>query len=187
MRDDLWSFVPMLKCKFPPHCVAKRRLATRARIEVELGGHKFLDFAVRRHETARMDLKEFVRETLVQIIDGVGQAQVQRRGLVNPELREIQTESGMQIDQENIKGSGLLLSKFGSAVIQIVEFDIAITVSNQGKDTTGSATEKEAGVKLQVVSASIGESKSGTYEMQRSRTDISHIKFRVPIMFDGGI
>jgi hypothetical protein len=78
-----------------------------------------------------MDVKEFVRETLLQITQGVSEAQHKASGgIVNPRMRLVssKTEDGgnvTEVDAEGIKGSGLLMTNYQYGVASMIEFDIA--------------------------------------------------------------
>jgi hypothetical protein len=77
-----------------------------------------------------MDLKEFVSETLVQIVAGVKQAQLETKVLgaeVNPHL-----VGGSQSDAVKLG----YLRAGGNGFAQIVNFDVALTIM-EGTGTKG--------------------------------------------------
>jgi hypothetical protein len=98
-----------------------------------------------------MKLQEFVKETLLAVINGVGEAQDalgERGGEVNPYTRGTP--------------KGLL---YGSKELQYVDFDVAVTVVE--------STEASAGITV----LGIG----GKGALSESTNSVSRIKFRVPI------
>lgn len=115
---------------------------------------------------ANMELKEFVSNSIVQIIEGVKEAQDkagQFGAIVNPTnlfLYSGQTGTAGQTLEDN-------------NVSRLVEFDIAVT-SVEGEKTKGGL-----GVVVGVLSAGT----MGQSEAQNS--SVSRIKFSVPILFPG--
>jgi len=110
-----------------------------------------------------MDLKEFVREALVQVTSGVREAQDQVRekgGYVNPSV--VSSASG----QPEATHFGTLNS--GQNVL-LMEFDVAVTATD--------STEGGAGAKLAVASVfSIQAGGKGTSGSEST----SRIRFKVP-------
>ncbi|KRA57395.1 hypothetical protein ASD89_06900 [Caulobacter sp. Root656] len=101
-----------------------------------------------------MELREFVTNTLVQILEGVGDAQEQlgktgKRGIVNPTW-----------------GGGEKLYEH----VQNVSFDVAVTVASKAE---GGAN---AGIK--VLAIDIGA--KGSIETQNS--NVSRVAFSIPIL-----
>lgn len=115
-----------------------------------------------------MDLKEFVRESLVQISGAIVEANAALVGtdaVVNP--FNVAIFSGDQ------KAYGRLnhAYKENDAIVEVVEFDIAVT--------TESGTQKGGGLKISVASIGVGaEGKSTGAESHASR-----IKFKVPMVY----
>jgi len=108
-----------------------------------------------------VDLKEFVSETLLQIVNGVADAQIQATtagARVNPRLVGGQTHAA---------GLGFLASSHGPA--QIVQFDVALTVKE------GSGTKGGIGIVAGIVS--LGSSGQSSAE----NSSISRVKFNVPL------
>lgn len=108
-----------------------------------------------------MELREFIRDALSQIIGGVCDAQVEiaksdSGGIVSPPI---------QTDWEK---AGYVFAK-GGLPVQKVDFDIAVTVSEKTgtKGTIG------------IVIAAIGLGSQG--ESSNARASDSRIKFTVPI------
>jgi len=109
-----------------------------------------------------MDLKEFISETLSQIVSGVKGAQesAKRHGAeINPELfGNVQELAKEGIVQTNSGGS-----------TTIVEFDVALTV------TEGTGTKGGIGVFTGMVNlGSSGQSKS-------ENISVSRVQFKVPL------
>ena len=144
-----------------------------------------------------MDLKEFVTETLLAIAGGVADAQKKGRSVeavINPQLKQghsvVETSKGhkadmWKLDPDNLKGAGLLVTQ-SDEVAALVEFDVAVTIASGGKETSEKEGAKEAGARIQIVSASISSADTKAYEMRRTRTDITRVKFAVPVRFRQG-
>jgi len=108
-----------------------------------------------------MNLDDFVSETLQQIIKGITSAQ------------QFGASHGAQINPISIKPSGTdshSYCKFTGAPIQLVSFDVALTVS---QESSTSSPEAKVG--------SISVSPSDTNSIHNS--SISRIKFEIPVMF----
>lgn len=142
-----------------------------------------------------MDLKEFVRETLVQIVAGVAEAQQdKRRGSAKfaPKMahREFRTEVGSskrihsawKLDPDNLKGSGLLITE-GDGIADIIEFDVAVTLGTKSANETEEGSEKKGGLSIQVLSAGIDASKKTTKAKDKTVSHETRVKFRVPVQF----
>ena len=109
-----------------------------------------------------MDLKEFVAQTLGQIIGGVKAAQAEATvlgGEVNPHLNTTHSELGKQ---------GFLWA--GGRYAQVVQFDVALTVI-EGTGTKGGIGVFAGAINL----GSSGESKAES-------TSVSRVKFSVPLV-----
>lgn len=108
-----------------------------------------------------MDLGEFVSQTLIQIVDGVKNAQdkvAESGATVNPHLTTSQEQAGRQ---------GFLWT--GGAYAQIVQFDVALTVT-EGKGTKGG---------IGVFAGAINLGSSG--QSQNENSSVSRVKFSVPL------
>ena len=108
-----------------------------------------------------MDLRDFVSETLTQIVEGVKSAQsnaVDSGAKVNPKLSTSYEQAGKQ---------GFLQTSEGYA--QIVQFDVALTV------TEGSGTKGGIGV----FAGAINLGNSGQSKTENS--SVSRVKFSVPL------
>jgi hypothetical protein len=110
-----------------------------------------------------MDLKDFVSQTLCQIVEGVqaAQSQIEANGaVINPSFLGDYKEVAKH-------GGGLMTNAGGYA--QVVEFDVALTV------TEGTGTKGGIGVFAGAITlGSSGQSSSES-------TSVSRIKFRVPL------
>ncbi len=109
-----------------------------------------------------MDLKEFVSQTLAQIVEGVKEAQsvaTDLGGEVNPHLNTTHAEMGKQ---------GILWA--GGRYAQVVQFDVALTVV-EGTGTKGGIGVFAGAVNL----GSSGQSKSES-------SSVSRVKFSVPLV-----
>jgi hypothetical protein len=109
-----------------------------------------------------MDLKDFVSQTLTQIVEGVKESQTvatARGASVNPILSGTQAEAAKH---------GFLWSEAGFA--QVVSFDVALTVT-EGTGTKG-------GIGVFAGALTLGASgQSAT-----TNSSVSHVKFSVPLV-----
>lgn len=108
-----------------------------------------------------MELKEFVSQTISQIIEGVNEAGEMAKNhgaTVNPHIVSSASEMGKQ---------GMLWG--GGQPIQIIKFDVALTV------TQGTGTKGGIGIVTGVVSL------GSTGESQSANTSVSRVQFSVPI------
>lgn len=113
-----------------------------------------------------MKLKDFVSETLKEIVDGVSEAQEyykQKGGSINSSDISFRTDQGMQMWN----------NKSGQPVQQI-EFDVAVT--------TTEGTETKGGIGIFVGPIGLGsQGKSDAINSSSSR-----IKFSIPILLPKG-
>ncbi|MEZ9949962.1 hypothetical protein BCV02_01215 [Vibrio breoganii] len=113
-----------------------------------------------------MQLDEYIKETLVQITNGVkgASAEIQELGgLVNPQ----KTKTKVQGSKMNVPQTKQI---FVDPEAQLVKFDIALQV----KETLG--TEAKSGIKLAVLSVGGGvKSSDESYSTQR-------VQFEVPLV-----
>jgi hypothetical protein len=103
-----------------------------------------------------MELGEFVRESLLQILKGIQEAQV--------------------ITNQRGAGVGVINPKWGNDkdyadYTQNVEFDIAVSATTQ---KTGSG-----GASLKVIALEVG----GTGQMKAEKGTVSRVSFRLPVAF----
>lgn len=110
-----------------------------------------------------MDLKDFVAETLVQIAEGIEQAQT-----------ELQSKKSGAIINTNMTetDTGQLVTGGRRKAVEMVEFDVAI-LANEG-------TATKAGIGLSV--ASFVKLDAGGESKQSSGTE-SRIKFKIPMSY----
>lgn len=109
-----------------------------------------------------MDLKDFVSQTLAQIVEGVQASQRSAAifgASVNPVLSGTQAEAAKH---------GFLWSEAGFA--QVVSFDVALTVT-EGTGTKG-------GIGVFVGTVTLGASGQST----TTNSSVSHVKFSVPLV-----
>ena len=113
-----------------------------------------------------MQLKAFVKETLIQIIEGVKEAQEQvlvSGAIVNPK--------GFFTERDTIKWLPERATGEHWREGQVVDFDVSVTVSE--------TDEARGGLGIQIASTVIGVGVSGKSEEQNST--ISRLKFSVPL------
>lgn len=111
-----------------------------------------------------MNLQEFLKEALVQISKGIEEAQkelAETGGRVNPAL-----STGQGILQQK----GELVTRQGKLVYN-VEFDVAVTVS----DESGS----KAGAGIFVAALGAGAQRTDSYTASK----MSRIQFKIPITY----
>ena len=115
-----------------------------------------------------MELKDFVKETLIEISQGVSEAQEsQGDALINPRIKIEGKESSRVILAED--GAGRDIS--GDRILDYVDFDVAVTI-DKGTKTDG---------KISVLFGAFNLSSSG--ESKNTDTSISRVKFKVPVSF----
>lgn len=115
-----------------------------------------------------MNLKEFISESLTQLIDGVIDAQKRTRGLGAEIVPPVFNLPKSMERMEDVYHAG---RRF---LAHLVDFDVAVTVSET----------KEAGGTVGVVVAGIGLGGKGK---SRANTDTtSRIRFKVPVMYPLG-
>ncbi len=109
-----------------------------------------------------MDLKEFVRDALVDVIEGIAEAQKKSPGgaKINPPLKRewIKNDRGRgeeQLDSENLKNANMLATHYEGGFADIIEFDLAITVESSSTDEQEATKQGGGGVKIHVVSAGV--------------------------------
>lgn len=113
-----------------------------------------------------MDLKEFITETIVQIVEGVVDAQDKTK------------ESGARVSPKLTGGASLgaqhgFLGADGGAT-QVVQFDVALT-AKEGTGTKG-------GIGIVSVIVSLGASG----ESHEENASVSRVKFSVPVTLPYG-
>ncbi|WP_316976500.1 trypco2 family protein [Shumkonia mesophila] len=116
-------------------------------------------------------LKEFVKDTLTQIVDAAGEFSSDRGsvgGTTNPQVETVKTE--------NWSENGLLFCRFnGKQAIYatVIEFDVALAVEE-------TRTKKgEGGIKVSVLNA------GGGLEDRRNSSSSNRIRFKLPLEIFG--
>src|SRR5690349_16658267 len=107
-----------------------------------------------------MELKEFVRETLVQVIAAVSEAQPKGRELgadICPSFSNI----GSKLVSESMYA--------GTEVASMFDFDVAISATDS----------KTGGAKLTVVALALGGSLGG--DLTSETATVSRIRFKIPV------
>jgi len=114
-----------------------------------------------------MELKDFVKETLIQIIKGVKDAQIEVQkagGMVNPTLRVLADKGASAAVLGQPSG------EHGGNYVFLVDFDVAVIVE-EGKETKGG---------IGVVTGIFSLGSQGKSDQIASNT--SRIQFKVPIL-----
>lgn len=106
-----------------------------------------------------MDIKDFVENTLLQIVQGVNSA--------NEKLKD----TGAIISSKNVRPlrEGTTYNSSTSDLVNLIEFDIAVTVNE--KDTAN------GGMGIKIAGISIG----GGLQNETANQSISKIKFSIPL------
>ncbi|MEC9407385.1 MAG: hypothetical protein VX549_08920 [Pseudomonadota bacterium] len=118
-----------------------------------------------------MELKEFIRESLVQIARGIEESNSQladSKASVNP--------PSVKVYSKEAKAYGRVSTQMvdSAALVEFVEFDVAVT-ADSGSETGG-------GLKVSIASIGAGaEGKSST-----SQSSASRIKFGIPMVYPTG-
>jgi hypothetical protein len=121
-----------------------------------------------------MDLNDFVRETLIQISDGIAGANEKLRdmdGVVNPLGLVPFWENGVE-HHHPVEPPGK--ETYPKRIVEIVHFDVAVHASDK---TSGGG---KAGIEVAIFS--IG----GTAKKEKSGGSESRIQFRIPVVFPSG-
>ncbi len=110
-----------------------------------------------------MQLDKFVTESLKEIFSGISDA------------KKYAAEYGFQVNPWITSGksdsTGILVDRETKTPVQLVEFDLAVTVT-ENKQSKG-------GVGIFIAPIALG----GQRQLDATNTDISRIKFSVPIAF----
>src|SRR5437867_2976781 len=86
-----------------------------------------------------MDLREFVRDALIQICSGVSDAQGKASGaIINPKLKKMpfdkdKPDSRYSLEPDNLKNANMLATNYADGHADIIEFDVALTVESSEK------------------------------------------------------
>ena len=121
-----------------------------------------------------MDLKEFVKESIVQISNGIEEANSELEGseaMVNPVYVMTNSKDAQGYGRTTKRASDF--PNPDSRVLQKLDFDIAVTVE--------AGQQGSAGAKLSIASIGIGaEGKAESNNRAESR-----IRFSIPVVFPG--
>ena len=112
-----------------------------------------------------MDLKQFVSETLVQILDGISEA----RQKATLQKSDAEVAPRIRTQGTNFINSGMVTS--GGHAVQFVKFDVALTV------TEGTGTKGGIGVVAGVLNLGT------TGQSQSENSSVTRVQFDVPIIF----
>lgn len=116
-----------------------------------------------------MELREFVAETLKELIAGVKDAQQfakENGALISPNLKVYQNSIGNSSHPVYYGSDGVT-----NHIMQVIEFDIAVTTATKDTEKGG----------IGVVSAILNAGVSS--ENQDTASEVSRIKFTIPVMF----
>lgn len=108
-----------------------------------------------------MELKDFIKETLIQIVQGIGEAQEELKDTdcaINP--RDIKSEDYTTVILKNKRH-----------VVQDVDFNIALTNTSNSED--------KAGIEVMLGSFGLGGNKT----LSDGNTSNTNISFSVPVVF----
>jgi hypothetical protein len=137
-----------------------------------------------------MELRTFIKETLVQIVDAVVEAREEagkKGALINPRMAEETVRvapPGMGFttrpNADVVKGFGMFLAR-DNRTADMIEFDVAVTASSTAEEsgTTGGGVKGRAGIR--VVAVELGGETETTAGIRRTDERVSHVKFRIPV------
>jgi len=136
-----------------------------------------------------MDLKTFIKETLVQIVDAVVDAQtdVENKGaVINPRMAEELRQPAPGVFKKHIPDPELV-SQLGfyltadNRKTDMIEFDVAVTASSSAEESATAKGGAKAGVGIHVVSLEVGGKTESGSGITRTDERVSRVKFRIPI------
>lgn len=110
-----------------------------------------------------MELKEFITQTLNNIVDGIADAQahaLEKQAMINPSCTVRSEET---IVYHTVMGPAF--------TVQVIEFDIAVTVTDEDKSKGG----------IGVLSAVLNVGVQG--EANKINNETSRVKFSIPVVF----
>jgi len=115
-----------------------------------------------------MDLKEFITESLVQISEGIIDANIRLK-----DTSAIANPHGVQANSNNAKAYGRIHENYieKGPLVQLIEFDVALHAE----------TGKQSGGRLKLAIASIGV--DGSKQSSKSSSSESRVKFAIPMVF----
>lgn len=112
-----------------------------------------------------MELKEFIKEVLTSIFEGVSEAQIEiaeKGGMINPEVST--TTTGVLVSPTN----ALDRSASGKKNVNIAEFDVVLAVTDK----------EQKGGKIGVLLGNLGL--GATAGKSGETSQVTHVKFSVP-------
>ena len=110
-----------------------------------------------------MELREFVRSTLLEIVAGVTDAQ-----------KALDEEGSTAVINAPAAGNLKQYYERGTRLLEMVEFDVALTVTE--------TTDKGLGGRLSIAAASIGTQRGTSIE----NSEVSRVRFQVPVVLPMG-
>ena len=113
-----------------------------------------------------MELKDFIKETLVQIVDGVAEA----REIISKKNAEINPVGG-HFDQKKLEGRRW---SFEEGITEIVKFDVALTNSE--------ASGAKGGIGVFLGAFGVGSQAN----FDSGSSSLSRIQFQIPILLPPG-
>jgi hypothetical protein len=121
-----------------------------------------------------MDLKDFVKETIVQISKGIEEANAEleeSKAMVNPVYVSLNSQGAQGYGRTKERDPDY--GNHDSKILQKVDFDVAVSIE--------AGQQGSAGAKLSIASIGIGaEGKTESSNKSESR-----IKFSIPVVFPG--
>lgn len=140
---------------------------------------------------AHMDLKSFIKESLIQIIDGTSEAAsyAETKGaLVNPPMATLKLTRPVARTQETIQAPDPALVKSlaiyttqENRLVDMIEFDVAITASTSAEESSSSGAKGGGALRLHIVTADVSGGFGSAATVARTDTRVSRLKFRVPL------
>lgn len=107
-----------------------------------------------------MELRDFGRSTLLEIVAGVTDAQ---KALAQEDSTAVINAPGVGDKRLEYRGTG-------SRSLEMVEFDVALTVTE--------TSDKGIGGRLSIAAASVGTQRGASVE----NSEVSRVRFQVPIV-----
>ena len=121
-----------------------------------------------------MDLKDFVKESIVQIAKGIEEANaelLEADAMVNPIYVTMHSDNAQSYGRTKKRDPGF--GEPDSRVVQKVEFDVAVVAE--------SGQQGSAGAKLSIASIGIG----ADGKTESSKKSESRIRFSIPVVLPG--
>jgi hypothetical protein len=115
-----------------------------------------------------MELKEFITESLVQIADGISEANLKLKdsdACINP--------NAVQVYSTNAKAYGRVHKDFeaGLPIVELVDFDVSVQAE--------AGTQTGGGVKITIATIGLGIDGKNT----DSHSSDSRIRFKIPMVY----